>query len=68
MLSFLYFSGAEGEQKLFFLAGSQNACGGADMENMVCGQVEVDEGGLWGIPWKQRPQVGLHDLPVEGQL
>lgn len=24
--------------------------------------------GLWGFPWKQRVQVGLHDLPVERQL
>lgn len=25
-------------------------------------------GALWGFPWKQRAQVGLHDLPVEWQL
>lgn len=58
----------EGEQELVILAGGQNTCFGADMENIITGQVELDAGELWGFPWKQRVLVGLHDLPVERQL
>ena len=64
----LYLFRIEGERELFFLAGGQNPCLGADLENIICGQVELDMRGLWGFPWKQRVQVGLHDLPVKRQL
>lgn len=64
----MYLFWTEGEQKLFFLAGGQNPCYRADAENIICGQVELDMGGLWGFTWKQGVQVGLHDPPVERQL
>lgn len=64
----VYLFRTECEQKLLFLAGSQNPCWRADVENIICGQVKLDMRGLWGFPWKQRVQVGLHDLPVERQL
>lgn len=50
------------------MAGSQNTCQGADLEGIMCGQVELDMGGLRGFLWKKRVQVGLHNLPVERQL
>lgn len=50
------------------LAGGQKACRWANLENIICGQVEMDVGGLRGVPWKQMMQVGLHNLPVERQL
>lgn len=64
----VYFFRTEGEEKLLFLAGSQNPCWWADVENIICGQVKLDMRGLWGFPRKQRVQIGLHDLPVERKL
>lgn len=57
-----------GEQELMVLEGGQQACRGADVERLVCGQVVLDAGGVWCLPREQGLQVGLHDLPVERQL
>lgn len=64
----LYLFRTKDEQILLVLAGSQDACWGADIENLVCGQVELDMWGIRAFPWKQRIQVGLHDLPVKRKL
>lgn len=64
----LYLFRTEGKQELMVLAGAQKACWGTNVENIICGQMGLDMGGLQGFPWKQRMQVGLHNLPVERQL
>lgn len=67
MLS-VYLFRAEGEQKLLLLTGGKNASYRGDVENTVCGRVELDVFALWSFPGELRVQVGLHGLPVEGQL
>lgn len=64
----MYLFRRKGHQELMVLAGTQKACKRANMEHVICGQVGLDMERLYCVPWKQRFQVGLHDLPAERQL
>lgn len=50
------------------LAGGQKAGLRAYIKTVICGLQKVYMGGLMGFPWKNRLQVGFHDLPMKGQL
>lgn len=58
----------EGEKKLLLLVGSKDTSKGAYLESIDCFRLELDLGRLWSFDWRLGAQVGLHDLPVEGQL
>lgn len=63
-----YLLGPEGEQELLVLVRRQDAHERADLEGAVRVWVELDLGRRRGLDGGHGSQVGLHDLPVEGQL